>query len=143
MNLSDKLGGFESVSLTKSPLDPGAYILVCEKEPTDEWDEKGDKEYLQMEYKVVEGPEQQTPDTEFGTNPVGRTMKERLYLTPDSQWKLKSLLVAMGKLDRNDKTSDMARGNFGTDSFIGGTFNAEVVHNMKDGKTYANLKYVY
>jgi len=141
MDLSSKLTGFETVTISKPVLDAGAYIFLCEKEPTDEWDDKKDLEYLAFEYKVLDGPPQEKEDPEFGTSAAGRTASERVYLDSKNKWKLKKLMVAMGLLDRNDTTSDRARGNFGTEIFAGQTFHATIVHNTgKDGTgLYANI----
>jgi len=144
MNLADKLQDFANIPVGKAQLDPGAYIFNIQEEPTDEFD-NDQKEYLQMVYHVVDGPPQQVEDAEFGTSPVGRTFKERLYLETKSLWKLKSLLIACGMLDRNDKTSDIARGVFDTADLVGKTFNATVAKttSKKDGKEYTNLNYKY
>ena len=128
-------------------LDPGIYQLNCMTEPVMSTTKNG---FTQIEYEftVLEGPEQKIEFGAGGKSPVGRTVKDWIVViptTPDkkgTEWKLKSLLVAMGIITRDDKTSAIARGQFGTSVFVGGKFLCRVVADMWEGKEKRKLEYM-
>lgn len=132
-----EIDGFEDVNISNfNPLDPGSYTFVIPERPKKVNDDP-DKPYIEVQMKVVEGPEQQDADPETGSkSPEGRTMRDRYYLTQASKWRIKKLLVACGIITRDDKDSPIARGKFDLDIFTGARFQAKVAIQMNNGKEY-------
>lgn len=95
-------------------LDPGVYTVVVK---SFESKFENDKEYLAMVYETKEGPKQK--DTNF-PDAEGREIFDRVYLTNEAAWRLKQLLVATGLLARDDKDSEMAKGDINLDQLMSG-----------------------
>lgn len=134
---------FEKVELAPPQLDPGDYILNIVEDPKAITDPKSSNEYLEMQYQVVEGPNQQKPDPATGSvSPVGRKTRDRIYLTSNAYWRLKQAMICAGLLARDDTTSPIARGQFDPAMFMGCRMKVNISPNMKDGKEYRNINYV-
>lgn len=101
------------------------------------------KTFIEVKIKVLEGPEQQDPDPGTGSkSPAGRTITDRLYLTPGAYFKVKQLLVSAQLLARNDKESPLAKGQIPLEILVGVRFPFDIVASMKDGVEYRNVQYV-
>jgi len=140
------LNGFEDINVSGMKLlDPGVYSLQIDKVPESAYDDKG-QEYLTVHYTVLDGPQQQEPDPERGTSPVGMAYQDRVYMTPKALWRFKALLIAAQLLDKNDKGSPMAKGQgIDSDTLMGRTVRAQIDVNVNPntGKEYRNLTFLY
>jgi len=132
---------FENTPLSFVQLDPGTYTVQIQ----DPYEQKfeNDKEFIQLELTVKAGPAQKQPDEHGSTDPSGRKIRDRIYLTGNAAWRLKRLLVCSGLLARDDKSSAMAKGNINLDLLMAsGPFQIKLTPNIKDGKEYRNVEYV-
>jgi len=71
--------------LSDEPLPIGEYFIEVEKATLGKTEDG--KRYLQLQARVVEGPNEDT---------VGRKISDRIYLTADSLWRAKKALRAFG-----------------------------------------------
>lgn len=126
-------------------LDAGIYTVNIQAAPQVNPPKPG-KQFSQIELDMVvtDGPDQQKESPMTGTtNPTGRTVKDWLSLSPKAAWRIKLLLIASGLLDRNDKDSDVARGNWDTEELIGCTFQVELVEGINNkGKPIRDVNYI-
>jgi len=100
------------------------------------------KSYIEVKIKVLGGPDQQDPDPGTGSkSPAGRTITDRLYLTPGAYFKIKQLLVSAQLMARNDKDSPLAKGQIPLEILMGARFPFDIVASMKDGVEYRNVQY--
>lgn len=136
------LPNFENVQPGRAMLDDGTYTVNCRTPFTK--DTQNDKMFLQAIYHVVAGPEQKAADENGSHNPVGREIRDRLYLNPESLWKLKRALIAGGIIARDDKSSDAARGKFPLGVMVGTTFQVRLVKgtNPNTGREVRNVEYL-
>ena len=135
-------GDFDKAEAGFPRYDDGVYEFNVQEEPTIVTD-KG-KPFMQLAAVCVKGPAQKD-----SSDPAGRPMRDRLYLTPASLWRVKTLLIAGGRLSRDDKESDMAKGRFGPDAFIGITFKCKIStregqddNGVPTGKFYNDFEYL-
>lgn len=131
---------FEKVGIGQALLDVGEYTCTIHKAPKEEFAD--DKPYLEIPLRVAQGREQKEPDQNGSKDPTGREFHDRVYLTPTALWRLKRLLVSAGLLARDDKTSDMAKGNINLDALVGCTVRIKMTPNIREGREYRNVEYV-
>lgn len=133
------LPNFDKVELAPPQLDPGEYMMSIPEKPDIKSNQNG-KQYIEVPMKVIEGPQQQKPDPGTGsTDPTGRVVKDRYYLSEGAEFRIKRLLVATGILARDDKESPLARGEgINTDMLIGAKMPVNVTIQLNNGKEYRN-----
>lgn len=139
------LPNFENTPLSMTLLKPGTYTVQL-IEPFQQKFEN-EKEFLELELTVKQGPEQDQPDENGSKDPAGRKIRDRLYLSAQAAFRVKQYLVAMGLLARDDKTSEMAKGNINLDLLMsGGPFQVKLTPRIveKDGqkREYRNVEIV-
>lgn len=132
---------FEDVSVGTLRLDPGVYVVNVQDKPEIKENRNG-KPYLELNMTVVDGPEQSAPDGTGSTSPVGRNIRDNLYLVDGAYFRIKQVLVAAGILARDDNTSPIARGQFNSDILVGTRFTVRLEAQMNNGKQYNNVVYV-
>lgn len=138
---------FEGVDIAPPRLDIGkGYIGNIIELPVVKHQDENDptsKTFIEVKIKVLEGPNQVDVDPGTGTpSPAGRTVTDRLYLTPGAFFKIKQLLVSAQLLARNDKTSALGKGQIPLEQLVGARFPFNIVASMKDGNEYRNIQYV-
>jgi hypothetical protein len=132
------LPNFDQVELAPPQLAPGEYMMSISQKPEIKTNPNG-KQYLEVRYKVIEGPEQQKPDPGTGSkDPTGRVVPDRYYLVEGAEFRIKRLLVSTGIIARDDKESPVAQGNFNTDILMGVKLPVNVTIQMNNGKEYRN-----
>lgn len=129
---------FENLSIKREQLDVGTYVVQIQDPYTDKdgvagqtsFDDK-DREFIQIEYTVKQGPQQKEPDEHGSKDPTGKKIRDRVYLTGKAAFRLKQILIASGILSRSDKDSPTAKGNINLDMLMGsGTFQVKLVPNL-------------
>lgn len=132
------LPNFDSVELAPPQLDPGEYMMSIPEKPEIKTNPNG-KQYIEVPYKVIEGPNQQKEDPGTGSkDPTGRVVRDRYYLVEGAEFRIKRLLVSAGVLARDDKESPLAKGQFNTDILQGAKLPVNVTIQMNNGKEYRN-----
>lgn len=134
---------FEDVSVGGQRLDPGAYTFVISEKPEvkdlDPSQPMADqKPYLEVKFKVVDGPDQEEVNSSGTNSPVGMVHTQRFYL--NAKWGVKRLLIATGLLNREDKDSPMAKGRFNTDMLYNCKLSGVVKSEMYNNREYRNVE---
>lgn len=137
------IDNFEQVELSPPKLDVGSgYHFNIESVGELEESEKTGSKYFELALRCLDGPKQSEADPVTGSlDPKGRRIKDRVYLTEGAKWRIKALLISAGLLNRDDKTSDLARGKFNTDILQGAVIACTIEAQMRDGKEYRNVVY--
>ena len=141
------IDGFEEVAVGGQRLDPGGpYTFVISERPElKDFDPSRDMEtdsdykpYLEIRFKVIDGPEQEEPNSSGGTNPAGMIHVQRFYLK--ARWGIKRLLIATGILSRDDTESPVAKGKFNTDMLYNCKLQGIVKAEMYNNREYRNVE---
>ena len=132
-----KLPGFEEVEASEGfkLLAPGKYRVIIAEPPEVGVNNNGNPEMV-ITMKVIGGPKQ-----EDGSDPAGSTIKDWIYYTK-AMWKLKNLLVSAGIIPKDDKTSDIARGQFDSDILTGQECVINLTASTYNGKEKRDVQYV-
>jgi len=136
---------FDKVDLLPPRLDPGTYVVNIQNEPEYKVHNNG-KNYLDIEFVVIEGPNQAQPDPNTGSvAATGKKIHDWLWMVDGAYFKVKQMLIAMGLLTRDDKTSPLAQGKFTTAALVGarGTIKVSKQLNAQDQKEYTKVEYVF
>lgn len=129
----------DQVDLYPKLLDPGVgYLVNIQELPVLSNASTGNPQ-IELTMTVLSGPEQKEPSGEYGTSPVGRKIKD--FISLKAKFRIKQLLIAAGLLDRADKNSEMAKGNFNTDKLMGAKFSISLEPKMYEGKEGRTIKY--
>ncbi len=132
---------FENVPTSFLQLDPGTYTVQIQ----DPYEQKfeNDKEFIEIHMTVKAGPNQKASDENGSTDPSGKKIRDRVYLTGSAAWRLKRLLICSGLLSKDDKSSEMARGKINLDLLMAsGPFQIKLTPNIREGREYRNVEYV-
>ena len=137
------IDGFEEVSVGGQRLDPGTYVFVVSEKPViKDLDMNAplsdQKPYLEVKFKVIDGPPQEEPNASGTNNPQGMIHTQRFYL--NAKWGIKRLLIATGLLNREDNDSPMAKGRFNTDMLYNCKLNGVVKSEMYKEKEFRNVE---
>jgi hypothetical protein len=134
---------FEEVSVGGQRLDPGKYtFVVSEKPQVKDLDMSAplsdQKPYLEVVFKVIDGPPQEEANSSGTNNPAGMLHTQRFYL--NAKWGVKRLLISTGLLARDDTESPMAKGKFNTDMLYNCKLDGVVKTEMYNGREYRNVE---